>query len=76
MLLYKKHILFAMLTSDSKTPGQIAMCNSGFNFSNSKRDGKVAFFWYILSPLIVMSFSKKPGQIIVLYHYCGLSRFF
>ena len=23
-----------------------------------------------------MSVSKKPGQTIVLYHYCGLSRFF
>ena len=24
----------------------------------------------------ITSVSKKPGQTIVLYHYCGLSRFF
>ena len=24
----------------------------------------------------ITSVSKKPGQSIVLYHYCGLSRFF
>ena len=36
-------------------------------------------FWVCNIPLLtvyITSVSKKPGQTIVLYHYCGLSRFF
>ena len=37
---------------------------------------KVHTYFITISNTYITSVSKKPGQTIVLYHYCGLSRFF
>ena len=43
---------------------------------NEYQSSAVATGWVSNNFKIITSDSKKPGQTAVLYHYCGLSRFF
>ena len=79
-LLYLPILLFLISCGGKGVEGQVGQIISIAAEENLEEVSnillKVHTYFITISNTYITSVSKKPGQTIVLYHYCGLSRFF